>query len=80
MKLTILAFGFTKDILGKRFTEIIVPDGITVEELRSVLFKQYPALVGMASFKLAVNSEYAESTQTLHPEDEVALIPPVSGG
>ncbi|RYF62770.1 MAG: MoaD/ThiS family protein, partial [Cytophagaceae bacterium] len=39
-----------------------------------------PALTGVKSILVAVNSEYAEPDTLLNPSDEIALIPPVSGG
>jgi sulfur-carrier protein len=75
----IKAFGITKDILGKKETVIEV-DAATVEELKNFLFARYPKLTGLKSLFIAVNHNYAEGTQTIAETDEIALIPPVSGG
>jgi len=40
----------------------------------------YPKLKDIKSLLVAVNSEYAESNLVLSENDEIALIPPVSGG
>ncbi len=80
MKLTLLAFGIAKDITGKRFSQIEMPDNCTVAQLRSVLAEQYPVLSDLAALRFAINSEYAQEGDTLKDGDEVALIPPVSGG
>ncbi len=80
MKLSVLAFGFTKDIIGKRFSEMELPEGSNIADFRSSLFNRYPELKKMASIRLALNSEYADETVLLKENDEVALIPPVSGG
>jgi molybdopterin converting factor subunit 1 len=78
-KYTVLAFGIAKDILGGRQCEIELP-GNTVSALRTALVGQYPALAGLRSLLIAVNSEYAEDGVLLEERDEIALIPPVSGG
>jgi molybdopterin converting factor subunit 1 len=80
MKVTVLAFGFTKDIIGQRFSTIELKEGSMVGDFRTSLLKQYPALSKMAVIRVAINSEYAEDDTPLNENDEVALIPPVSGG
>jgi sulfur-carrier protein len=79
MKFKIKAFGITKDILGGRETVIEV-EGKTVGELRKLLITKYPQLAGLRSLFIAVNSNYAEDQLQLNESDEIALIPPVSGG
>jgi molybdopterin converting factor subunit 1 len=79
MQLKVKAFGITKDILGNR--EIVIElQGQTVAQLRAKLIDDYPALSGLKSLMIAVNSNYAEDNLSLQNTDEVALIPPVSGG
>lgn len=74
-----MAFGIAKDIFGSK--EIMMKlDEATVQSLRAELEKQYPALKDLASYMIAVNDEYADSNTVLHTTDEVAIIPPVSGG
>jgi sulfur-carrier protein len=78
-KYKVKAFGITKDILGGK--EMVVEvEGSTVAELRRHLVTKYPQLAGLKSLFIAVNSNYAEDTTTLNETDEIALIPPVSGG
>lgn len=80
MKLNILAFGITKDILGSAETEIVVMEGISVGQLSNILETDFPQLKKLKSFFIAVNEEYAEEEQIIESGDEIALIPPVSGG
>lgn len=54
--------------------------GSTVGELRQCLVSKYPQLKGLRSLFIAVNHTYAEDTLRLTEADEIALIPPVSGG
>jgi molybdopterin converting factor subunit 1 len=79
MKIKIKAFGITKDILGNREVQLDIPEQ-TVAELRQHLIKTYPTLSGLKSILVAVNNAYADDDVLLKETDEVALIPPVSGG
>ena len=78
-KYVIKAFGVTKEILGSR--EIILElHGDTVAALREALKKRYPPLVELRSLMVAVNKAYAQDDVQIGETDEIALIPPVSGG
>lgn len=80
MKYTIKAFGITKDIVGQREVVFEAGTGNTVADLRKRLAEQYPALKGLRSLFIAVNQAYAADATELNENDEIALIPPVSGG
>lgn len=75
----VIAFGITKDILGGREKKIEVK-GNTVKDLRDTLLVLYPSLKDLNSLMIAVNNTYAEDDVALNEGDEIALIPPVSGG
>jgi molybdopterin synthase sulfur carrier subunit len=79
MKVKVKTFGITRDMLGDREVEIVA-DGNSVADLRRHLLTRYPALVGLRSLFIAVNQNYADESLLLHEHDEIALIPPVSGG
>lgn len=58
-----------------------VPDGSTVAEVWATLCREHPEIELMgASMSFAVNREYVERDHRLRDGDELALIPPVSGG
>ena len=78
-KFKIRAFGVTKDLLGGKDTVIEIR-GTTVGELRQELAERFPELLDLRSLFIAVNSDYADDNLVLKPTDEIALIPPVSGG
>ncbi|MFZ9002724.1 MAG: molybdopterin converting factor subunit 1 [Robiginitalea sp.] len=79
--MTVLLFGVTRDIVGKGSTSILSADGIeTVGDLKRVLMERYPALRELSSLALAVNQSYARDEDPVNEADEIALIPPVSGG
>ena len=79
MKLKIKAFGVTKDYLGGK-EAVIEIKGQTVADLRAELNERYPQLLGLRSLYIAVNRDYADENRVLEITDEIALIPPVSGG
>jgi molybdopterin synthase sulfur carrier subunit len=78
-KYRIKAFGITKDLLGGREATIEI-NGQTVADLRAALNERYPQLLGLRSLFIAVNNDYADENILLNASDEIALIPPVSGG
>ena len=78
-KFKLRAFGVTKEILGGKEL-VIEANASTVGGLRTYLEDHYPGLVQLRSLMIAVNDVYAEDNQALSETDEIALIPPVSGG
>jgi molybdopterin converting factor subunit 1 len=80
MKYKINLFGITRDIVGNNITEIEMSQSADVQTVLSKLKMTYPKLKDIKSLLVAVNSEYAESDLVLSENDEIALIPPVSGG
>jgi molybdopterin converting factor subunit 1 len=80
MQINILAFGIAKEICGGSLFQLEVPDHATAGDLKQLLAEQYPRLGGLASFLLAVNEAFAAPDTPLFADDEIAIIPPVSGG
>ncbi|GAA3933747.1 MoaD/ThiS family protein [Hymenobacter algoricola] len=80
MKLTIALFGIAKEIVGSSQLHLDTPDPQSVAGLMDQLRRQYPALRELTSCAVAVNSDYAADDYHLRENDEIALIPPVSGG
>ena len=79
MELTIKTFGIASDILGGKNVTIKIT-GNTVGDLRKELSAKFPSLDKLNSLFIAVNRAYAEDERALSTADEIALIPPVSGG
>ncbi|MCO4292377.1 MoaD/ThiS family protein [Solitalea sp. MAHUQ-68] len=79
MSYTVLLFGVTKDIIG---SSVYCPNDefYTVGHLREHLYQSFPLLQKLNSLMIAVNMNYAEDHIMLSSTDEIALIPPVSGG
>lgn len=76
----ILLFGVAADLAGTRQVEIAASE-TTLDELWPVLAEKHPGLAPMrGNLAFAVNGEYARGNANVSPGDEVAVLPPVSGG
>ena len=81
MKIKVLFFASCRDIASCRKAEIEILEGTTVEAFKRDLLAQYPDLASLSNvLSVAVNTEYAVGSTVLRAGDEVAFIPPVSGG
>jgi molybdopterin converting factor subunit 1 len=81
MKVSVRLFAGLHDLVGRRELEMELEDGATVADLRRQLVSQYPAVAPlMNALVCAVDEEYVSDDRHLRPGDEVALIPPISGG
>ena len=81
MNVKVLFFGQLRELVGASEESVELPAGASVADLISHYQQRVPRLVEFRpSLAVAVNQEYADPTALLRPEDEVALIPPVSGG
>jgi molybdopterin converting factor subunit 1 len=77
----VLFFAQLKDATNCNSVELAVAQPLSSEQLWGALLGKFPALAGhRASVRLACNQEYADPQMLFNPDDEVALIPPVSGG
>ena len=78
----VLLFGIARDIVGRSEFRILSEDSIpkSVQELKDYMIRKFPDFGRLSSFAVAVNSEYAEDDVLLSRNDEIAIIPPVSGG
>ncbi len=74
-------FASLRERLRAGEAERAVPDGTTVGEVWSALCREHPDIEPMSgSIAFAVNREYVDRGHRLADGDELALIPPVSGG
>lgn len=81
MRLTVKLFAVLHEVAGVRETAVELPHGATVRDLARALWERYPGLREHARTTVyAVNAEYVPDSHPLRDGDEVALIPPVSGG
>ncbi len=75
-----LAFGIAKEIVGASEITIDAQDIDTVAALRKALMARYPQFAQLRQVALAVNGQYTIDSDLILSGDEVAIIPPVSGG
>src|SRR5580692_11582726 len=81
MRVRVLFFGRLKDIVGKAEEQAELSEGARVEDLFARYGNSFPELARFRSSVVAsVNQEFAEWRAPLSPGDEVAFLPPVSGG
>jgi molybdopterin synthase sulfur carrier subunit len=77
----VILFGIAREIVGEKQVMIDPSENIsTVSTLKNWMKKKYPKLQQLTSFAVAIDSEYANDGDTLTSQNEIAIIPPVSGG
>jgi molybdopterin converting factor subunit 1 len=78
---TIRLFARLRELAGASELRRSVPDGAVAQDAWNALVADFPSMADYTrSISCAVNEEYARLTATLHDGDEVAFLPPVSGG
>jgi len=81
VKATVKFFAALYDLTGTRELNLEMREGLTVGELHRDLCARFPRLADYSgSLMYSVNGEYVPTDCALHDGDEVAFIPPVSGG
>jgi molybdopterin synthase catalytic subunit len=81
MQIRIRLFAIQRELAGTREHALELADGATIADAWDGLVAAFPALgPGRASVRFARNGAYADATTALDDGDEVAMIPPVSGG
>ena len=81
MKLSVQIFATLAHKLGRSEIDVQLDDGATVGDMLKNAASQYPSIAPLLERSaVAVNLSYVKADHTLRPDDEVALIPPVSGG
>jgi MoaE-MoaD fusion protein len=81
VRVRVRLFAIQRELAGTREVTLDLDDGATVADAWTALVVAYPALApGRASVRFARNGAYADESTALGEGDEVAMIPPVSGG
>ncbi len=80
MKITVLFFGISSDLVGENQLELILEKPISVKDFKDYLQEKYSSLDNIKTYAIAVNETYATNDIVLNSNDVVAIIPPVSGG
>jgi len=81
-ELTVKFFAYCREIVGKETIKLKLKDNTTtVGDIRMMIFEMYPSLSSLSKvFFVAVNHKLANDDTILNDHDEVAILPPVSGG
>jgi MoaE-MoaD fusion protein len=81
VRVRVRLFAIQRELAGAREVPLDLPESATVDDAWTALVAIYPALApGRASVRFARNGAYADASTPLADGDEVAMIPPVSGG
>ncbi len=81
MKLQVRFFALYRERASRNTCTIELPEAATVADLTSEVRRQFPMLAPPeVQIVVAVNADYAGPDLRLHTDDDVCLIPPVSGG
>ena len=81
IRVRVRLFAVQRELAGTREVALELDDGADVEAVWTALAERYPVLApGRSSMRFARNGEYAEPDTLVQDGDEVAMIPPVSGG
>ena len=80
MHLSVRLFATIREAVGASVITLDLPAGATVASLKEEMGARYPQLRGLRQVQVAVNFEYAALDRPLRENDDLALIPPVSGG
>lgn len=80
MKIKVLFFALGRELVGAEELTVDLPEGATAAVLMAHIKETYPRFRELPSYMIAVNMTFAEAGTVLNAGDEVAIIPPVSGG
>ncbi len=80
MKITVKFFAISRDLVGKNELALALPNGAIVQQALDQLNTDYPKFRSLTTYMTAINMEYADKNTRLNEGDELAIIPPVSGG
>ena len=80
-KIKVKLFAILRERVGESEITITVPTGVTVNYLNSEILKKYPQLKSFNNkFVTSVNWKVTTGNTIISSKDEIALLPPVSGG
>lgn len=80
-KIKVRLFANLRELVGEREITISVPGGVTVSYLNNEILNKYPQLKSFSNkFVTSVNCKVTTGDTVITSSDEIALLPPVSGG
>ena len=79
MIVRLIAYGIARELIGSRQLAFEF-EGTTIAHLKEALTARYPAFANLRSLYFAIREDYQPDDHILKENDEVVIIPPVSGG
>jgi molybdopterin converting factor subunit 1 len=81
IEVNVRLFAITRDLAGASSVTLAVPHGATISLLLDELGRRFPPLLAWKAYlRVAVNCRYVPGDQVVTAGDDIAIIPPVSGG
>ena len=81
MRVKVQLFARLRELAGRGETSVDVPSGARVADVWRTIAATHPELEPFGdTVSCAVNADFAQRTAVVHEGDEVAFLPPVSGG
>lgn len=80
MKTKLVAFGIAKDILNTNELVLELKPGTQIQDLKNELVDRFPDFEKLRSLRFAINEDYQTDDYQISENEEVVIIPPVSGG
>jgi MoaE-MoaD fusion protein len=81
VRVRVRLFARYREATGREQVDVDLPDGGTVETAWKAMVDRHPELARYRQYTLfAVGHDYVDGNHRLHPDDELCLFPPVSGG
>ena len=80
MTVTVKFFALGRELVGAQSLTLELPESATIQDALTSVSERHPRFAELPSFLVALNAQYAERTAAVRNGDELAIIPPVSGG
>jgi molybdopterin synthase catalytic subunit len=81
VRIRVRLFAIQRELVGTRELALELPSGASIDDAWGVLVERHPVLApGRSSVRFARNASYVAASTALEDGDELAIIPPVSGG
>lgn len=81
MQITVKCFALAKQLVGDDTVSVELTGGTTIDDLKKELAERFPQMDRVLnSSMIAVDGDYVPGNYSLRGDEEVACIPPVSGG
>lgn len=78
--ITVKLFASVREILGRDKITLNLSDKMYVRDLRKMILELSPLVLNKIQFVIAINYKIADDASIINHMDEVAILPPVSGG